>query len=208
MSKTRIKLFVILGLFGILPSIAFAQNQQKQTVIDFNLHYKNKQVNIVSIDKRQGFLPDYLNQPQKGYTLQLLDGSTKELFKVKFNFPTTILSDDFSSKQASGSVQELSEADQTITTPYLADAKKVYILNPNGQVIASQELNLEKLQTYAEDQKNVAQKAKTETAKKAIYVLITLAAIASIIKLLLYLKHKHQMLKNENNTNSGNNLNK
>ncbi len=150
--KVLNKLILILFVLLLSSSPVFAQQAQKQTVLDFNLHLKNNRVSIVSIDKRQGFLPDYLNQTQKGYILQLLDGGTKELFKVKFNFPTTIFSDDFSGKQASGSVQTITEADTAVTTPYLPDAKKAYISDPDGKVIASQNLNLESLTTYKEDQ--------------------------------------------------------
>lgn len=131
---TWILSLLILNLVVIITPI-YAQETQKQSVLDIKLHYQNSEVALTSIDKRQGFIPDYLNQPQNGYTLQINDKSNNELFRVKFNFPTQIISEKLPDKETGGTIQNLTEVDKTITTPSFESSQKLVVTDQNGQTI-------------------------------------------------------------------------
>lgn len=175
-----------------------AQEYPKQQVLDINLHYKDNQVTLTSIDKRLGFLPDYLNQPESGYSLQLLDTEQKELFKVKFNFPTEVITEDFSNpQQVTGSVQTLSEVDQTITVPALENATTLVVLDPSGQKLLEHNLSVIVDPNLAE--RGASQPtAETKTPNKLVIIAgaIGLGIIATAILTFWYLRRKKSQLPN------------
>ena len=117
-----------------------SENLTKNQVLDINLHYKDNQIALNSIDKRQGFLPDYLNQPSSGYALQILDKDSKELFKAKFNFPLQVISEGLPNQGTGGSVKNLSEVDKTITVPSSENAQKLLVLDPDGNQLLEHNL--------------------------------------------------------------------
>ena len=145
--KCQLLIVALLSLitfhFSLLTPLALAQNFPKQDVLDVNLNYKDGQVTLTSVDKRQGYIPDYLNQPTEGYTLTVFDGQSAQLFSVKFNFPLQIHTDDFSDPQnPKGEVQTLTEADTTITVPVQVEARKVQVAEPDGSIVASHDLSI------------------------------------------------------------------
>lgn len=143
-----IKVSFLVTLIVILLSTkiqgpAFAQDFPKQDVLDANLHYKDGQVALTSVDKRQGYVPDYLNQPTEGYTLTVFDKKSAQLFQVKFNFPLQVHTDDFSDPaNPKGSVETLTEADTTVTIPVFANAQKLQVTEPDGSIVVSHDLSL------------------------------------------------------------------
>lgn len=149
MSKRNFKLKIInykfLAVLLALTFVPFANAQEppQQPVLGINLHYKDKQVTVTSVEKRLGFLPDYLNQPQEGYTLAVYGKDSSELFKVKFNFPLQVFTDDFSDRQKpKGKVETLTEANTTVTVPVFENAQRLEILDPQGQTVALHNLSI------------------------------------------------------------------
>lgn len=136
-----IALFTIYHLLFTIP--ALAQEFPKQDILDVNLNYKDGQVTLTSVDKRQGYVPDYLNQPQESYTLTVFDKAQAQLFSVKFNFPLQVHTDDFSDPQnPKGHVQTLTEADATVTIPLFENAQKLQVVEPDGSIVVSHDLSL------------------------------------------------------------------
>lgn len=187
---------IFLIFLTINPTRAFAQDYQKQSVLDINLHYKENQVTLTSVDRREGFLPDYLNQPETGYTLQILDKDAKELFKVKFNFPLEIITEDFSNpQQATGSVQTLSEVDHTVTVPAFENATTLVVFAPSGQKLLEHNLSLiadPKLAQRDATQPKVA--VKTPNRLMITIGAIILGLILASGLAFLYIRHKKSQL--------------
>ena len=120
---------------------SYAQDYQKQEILDVKLHYESGQVTLTSIEKRLGFLPDYRSQPETGYALQILNLSSRELFKVKFQFPTQIIGDDFSNpQQPTGTVQTRETVDYTVTVPIFEDAQKMLLTDPDGKKLIERDI--------------------------------------------------------------------
>lgn len=131
-----LSLISVLLLLG--PSRLNAQGFQKQEVLQVSLHYKDSAVTLNSVEKQQGFLPDYLNQPDTGYILQIIDSSGQKLFDVKFNFPLEIITEG--GQQQPGSIRKLSEADRILTIPSLESAQKFQVFDSQGQMILEHNL--------------------------------------------------------------------
>ena len=147
-----------------------AQDFPKQQVLDVNLNYNNGQVTLTSVNRREGYLPDYLNQPTEGYTLIIFDKDQKEQFRVKFNFPLEIITEDIT--QGTGSVQTLTEADTTVVAPAHENAQKLEILDPIGAKVL--EHNLEVIV----DPKLAERGATSPKNNYLIWILAALAALA------------------------------
>lgn len=141
----------ILTIFAAFFTLAFmignvfAQGSEKQQILDINLHYNKDEVTLVSVNRRLGFLPDYLNQPEKGYSLIVYSQDDKELFKVKFNFPlelSFVPPPRSDSEKVVEGFKPLTEADMTITIPALEDAVKFKVFDSGGKEILSHDLGL------------------------------------------------------------------
>ena len=143
-SKFTVSL-IFLVIFLSVAAFVRAQQYQKQEILDVNLHYKDKQVSVVFIEKRLGFLPDYRNQPEKGYTAVLQDKRNEELFKVLFDFPLYQFVDTFDKKTPEGGLIVRNEVDYTLALPYMGNATKLTISDPDGQTLITKELTKEAL---------------------------------------------------------------
>ncbi len=137
-------IILIFALFVLAIPIYAASD--KQEVLDVTLHYKDKAVSIVSIDRREGFLPDYLNQPKNGYSLAVVDKDNGEVFKVKFNFPLQVIYEQDIRPNAvnvnKNVPEELKEAKTMVTVPLIENSTKIKVYDPNNKEVLDQELGL------------------------------------------------------------------
>lgn len=128
------KIFIATVLLLALPSVALAQDTTKtQQVLDVNLHYNKGTVTLTSIDRREGYLPNYINKPRLGYKLAIFDKNNKEVFLTIFEFPLTV-----AGLKGPATVRE--EADITITTPVFEDAQKLVVYSPEGKTLVERNL--------------------------------------------------------------------
>lgn len=140
MSK-KILIIVLQIILVLLPlSHIMAQEFPRQDILDLHLYYQNNQVDLVYIEKRQSYLPDYLNQPETGHQAILLDDNGRELFKVKFSSTPTIFIDPVDPTQKQAPITP-SEFTYTLTLPYFENATKLIIKDQQGKTIIEQELN-------------------------------------------------------------------
>lgn len=216
MSKNnfRLILFYLFSLLLIFTSTVFAQNQQKQNILDITLHYKSGEITLVSMETRQGYLPDYFNQPDNGYTMQVLDKSSIETFKVKFNFPLQIISENFGNATNTVNSNEiLDETDQTITIPALPEAQMLIIFDPDGKKILEQDLsvivnpNLTSKTPTAAQKIPEALKSKNWLIFGGIFLGVLIIALAGFM-IYKKIKNQNQQTPPTNINNNQNNINK
>lgn len=131
---------LLLIVFLTTAGTVFAQGADKQNVIDVNLHFKNNEITLGSVDKRLGYVPDYLNQPEEGYSLQIFDQNARTLFTVKFNFPLQRIVEKLPQQETGGSIQNQSETDKTITVPAFNNAQKLIVTDAKGEKLLEHEL--------------------------------------------------------------------
>ena len=135
-------LVVYLAFLALGPKNIYAQEYQKQEILEFELQYQNEKVSLNSVTKKQGFSPDSRVQPERGYVMQILDKSSQELTKVVFNFPLQEIREDFSNpNEPTSSIENLTESTAVITIPIFENAHKMIILNPQGQQILENDLS-------------------------------------------------------------------
>ena len=156
-----------------IPLSALAQNFEPENVLDVNLVFEGGSVNITSIKKRQGFSPDYLNQPNSAYRLQVIDKSDIIAFEIKFILPTTYVQEGFeNSSTPSAKVNSIEVPTKTITIPFFENAKEIKIINPLGEQAATQ--NLETITNNNIDKPQ-------SSAKKTFFYLLGTILTAGII---------------------------
>lgn len=169
-------LLLTLSKTAPIDKVALAQNSTTEEVLDLNLHYNQGKITVNSLDKGQGYLPDTENQPQNGYELQLLDNGANELFKIKFNFPLQVVTDEFNTQgQPRGSIKTLQEGSMKVTIPLKQNAAKILVIDPQKQVVLEQELSSIKAQ------ETQTSSAPTHSTQKPIFKLLLVSVLLILI---------------------------
>ena len=149
MNRSLALVLLLVLIYFSVPVSIFAQETNKQNVLDVNLNYKDGHVTVVSVEKRQGYLPDNKNQPSEGYELTILGKNQEEIAKIVFNFPLNFTSPDPLPGQAGTGGKTLTEASYRITVADEASASSLVVKDSEGKVVAEQPLSAEKIAEQA-----------------------------------------------------------
>lgn len=188
---TSIVLSLIAFQFSIIGN-AFAQTTQE--ILSVNLHYSNPNVQITSIEKKTGFLTDVNTQPETGYTLQILNYDSKELYKIKFEFPIQVISDDFSNTENSESKIE-DQVKYSLNVPVFENAQKIVILDQQGNTAAQK--NIAVLINPNQDQKVTPEQQSNLLDK---FIPFTIGIVCFIVLVIIGI-YAYRNRKNQNNLN-------
>lgn len=138
MSKV-LSLFLII-IATLISSGVVSAKTDKQPIMDVSMRYSYGSITINSINQSIGYLPDYKIQPDMGYSLVTYDKDNNELFRVRFNFPLSIHTDDPLDRTKS-EVINLKQADVTITIPGLDNTTKLRVFNTSEKVALEYDLS-------------------------------------------------------------------
>lgn len=138
--KLVIGLLLIL-VVGLLGYYLYMQSQTKTPsnedlagapkVIKISTEYntKTKKLTILSVSPpEEGYAPDYLNQPDHGYTLKVLNNKSKVVYSLVFEAPLYALEN----KPMPEKVPAL------FTIPYTSDMATIQLFDPDGVDITNQ----------------------------------------------------------------------
>lgn len=179
--KKIITATLVIAFACLNVSTVTAQSTEKKRVLNINIKLTNNNVSIESIKNIEGFIPDYLTQPETGYSLTLLNKDSKKIFAVKFVFPENIIAEGFSAEEATGSTQTLTETETSIILPALEEAQKVEVYNPDNQKVAEQNLK-----TIANPEKNLQKNI--ASSDKSTIIWFGLAVVSLLILALIFWK--------------------